>query len=509
MQTRTRFPPEPSGMLHIGHLKAVYSNYKYAKDNNGEMIIRIDDTNPKNCKQEYVNSILCDLRELSFIDDNTMISYTSYYFDTLLNYAIELIKLGDAYIDNIPKETINRNRKHMIDSPNKNNTIEQNLELFNQMSNGNSNLTLRAKINMKHKNACMRDPILYRSSSEPHYKTKSTYKIYPSYDFSCPILDSIENITDTFRTSEYSDRTALYFWILDKLNLRKPNLQLFSSLTFERTVLSKRKIKWLIENNYVTGWNDPRLCTVQGLLKRGITKECLFEYINGFYLTKVNSKHGSYDIMISINNNILDKTVPRYTVINKENVYILTFDPPIETITKTIQLHPKFSNFGTREIKISNQLYLEGKDVELLKECDEVTLLNLGNVIIKKIDNGSIIAKANFDGDFKTTKYKLTWLSTEDTIDLTINEYDHILKTSKLVTNDGVIDTNCINLNSKISMKCYGESGLKSLKYNTHVQLLRRGYCIVNYNDENNENLEFNKLPDTSKKINHLSAYSK
>src|SRR6266705_2498902 len=172
LQTKTRFPPEPSGMLHIGHIKAAYSNYKFAKDNNGEMMIRIDDTNPKNCKQEYVNSILEDLGTLSLINTNSVISYTSNYFDLLLNYALQLINNGNAYIDDSPKETINKNRKYMIESTNRNNSIELNLELWDQMLNGdNNNLILRAKINMKHKNACMRDPVLYRLINIPHYKT--------------------------------------------------------------------------------------------------------------------------------------------------------------------------------------------------------------------------------------------------------------------------------------------------------------------------------------------------
>ena len=507
MQIRTRFPPENGGHLHIGHIKAAYSNYKYAKDHNGEMIIRMDDTNPKNAKQEYANLILEDLSKLNLINKDTLITYTSDHFDLLLEYAKKLLQSGDAYIDDEPKKTVKKNRKYMIESTSRFNPIELNLELWSQMINGNDTLTFRAKIDMKHKQACMRDPILYRSCDVPHYRSGTKYKIYPSYDLSCPILDSIEGITNTFRTSEYSDRNDLYFWVLEKLNLRKPELQLFSSLSFENTLLSKRKIRWLIENNYVMGWDDPRLCTIGGLLRRGMTIQGILEYIEHYYLSNITSKHGTYSLMITINNVILDKIASRYTAINKENAHVLTFDPPIDQTIKSIPIHPKNLELGTRNLSISNNVYLENEDVKLLKEGDEITLLNLGNVIIKTINDGMIIGQPNFNGNFKTTKYKLSWLSTDDAIELTINEFSHILKTPKLVYKQDTdeIDHTCINTDSKRTMKCYGDTALKYLSSGTHVQLLRRGFHVIDINNENQ--LELNRLPDTTKKINHLSAY--
>lgn len=510
MKIRTRFPPENGGHLHIGHIKAAYSNYKYAMDHNGEMIVRMDDTNPKNAKQEYAESILEDLSKLNLIDKNTVITFTSNYFDDLIGYATELLKSGNAYIDNTSQDIVKKNRKYMIESQNRNNTIEQNLMLWSEMINGDNTLTFRAKINMKHKQACMRDPILYRSCDVPHYKTGLKHKIYPSYDLSCPILDSIEGITNTFRTSEYSDRNDLYFWVLKRLGLREPKLQLFSSLSFEHTLLSKRKIKWFIENNYVDSWDDPRLCTIRGLLKRGITIQCILNYVENYYLSNITSKQGTYSLMITINNNILDKIAPRYTAINKDNAYTLIFEPPIEKSIKSVPVHPKNPNLGDKQLKISNNIYLENEDVKLLKEGDEITLFNLGNVIIKKINNGIIIGQPNFDGDVKTTKYKLSWLSTDDVIDLTINEFNHILSTPKLVyidENKKIIDHSCINKDSKRVMQCYGDSTLKNLQHGTHVQLLRRGFHII---DTNNENyLELNRLPESTQKINHLSAFAK
>jgi len=245
MQVKTRFPPENGGHIHIGHAKAAYSNFKFAKDNGGTMMIRFDDTNPKNCTQEYATSILNDLRTLKLADETTEISYTSNYFSRLQEFAMLLIVSGDAYMDDNTTEVIRQNRQTRTESKSRNNFVSENLRLWNLFASKNckENLVLRAKINMQDKNACMRDPVLYRRCPEPHYLTGNKYEIYPSYDFSCPILDSIENITHTFRTVEYADRTDLYFWILSKLILRKPNLRLFSSLRFDHTVMSKRKIR--------------------------------------------------------------------------------------------------------------------------------------------------------------------------------------------------------------------------------------------------------------------------
>jgi glutamyl-tRNA synthetase len=280
---------------------------------------------------------------------------------------------------------------------------------------------------------------------------------------------------------------------------------LFSSLQFDYTILSKRKIRWLIENKYINGWDDPRLCTIQGLLKRGVTPSCILQYVDKYYLSNNVSKSGTYSLMVSLNNTILDKlTIPRYTAINKDNLFTLSFDPPVDKITKSVQLHPKVKDCGTKYITVNNNIYLEGEDCKLLSIGDEVTLFNLGNVIIKEIKNNTIIAKPNFDGDYKTTKYKLSWLASDDAICISILEYDHILNTPKLVFNDdGTIDSSCINKDSYKKMLCYGDKSLVSLLNDTHIQFLRRGHHIIsNFNE-----MEFIRLPDN--KVNHLSSYAK
>ena len=255
----------------------------------------------------------------------------------------------------------------MIESQNRNNTIEQNLMLWSEMINGDNTLTFRAKINMKHKQACMRDPILYRSCDVPHYKTGLKHKIYPSYDLSCPILDSIEGITNTFRTSEYSDRNDLYFWVLKRLGLREPKLQLFSSLSFEHTLLSKRKIKWFIENNYVDSWDDPRLCTIRGLLKRGITIQCILNYVENYYLSNITSKQGTYSLMITINNNILDKITNVKLVnilFNFDMIADLLLNQSCDSINKILIKHDEILNLHG-----NNDVVMLYKQID--KDCPE------------------------------------------------------------------------------------------------------------------------------------------
>ncbi len=320
-----------------------------------------------------------------------------------------MIKNGNAYMDDCPIDIIRKNRKQCIESLSMSNSVDHNLHLWELFVSGtDSNLVLRAKINMQDINACMRDPVLFRKCIKPHYLTGNKYFVYPSYDFSCPILDSIESITHTFRTIEYADRNDLYFWVLDKLSLRKPILQLFSSLRFDRTVLSKRKIRTLIQNNILENWDGPRLCTIKGLIRRGITPECIIKYVDTMYLSKNNTKQGTYQIMISTNAAILENITSRYTIINKKNIYTGTFDCMLKEKLIEVNLHPKYTEFGKKNMVISNIIYLEEIDIQTLVIGEEITLMNLGNVFVKFIDHSTkeIIFKPNFEGNFKLTKKK-------------------------------------------------------------------------------------------------------
>lgn len=503
MQVKTRFPPENSGHIHIGHAKAAYSNYKFAKINGGTMMIRFDDTNPNNCKKEYADSILEDLRTLGLADDTTEISNTSIYFDQLQNYAVTMIENGHAYVDNTSTEQIRQNRKTKTESTSRNNSVEVNLLRWKKLltSTDVDNLVLRAKINMRDKNACMRDPVLYRRCTKEHYLTKTKYNAYPTYDFSCPILDSIENITHTFRTVEYADRTDLYFWVLDKLSLRKPVLQLFSSLRFDHTVMSKRKIKLLIDTGTLEGWNDPRLCTIKGLIRRGITAESILKYVDTMYLSSNNTRKGTYSMLLTINARILENKSGRYVAVEKSDAYTATFDPPIDEHTRSVNLHPKFPEIGKKNMHVSNNIYLEGRDAKTLTVGEEITLMNLGNAIVTNIHEHQIVLSPNFAGDFKLTKKKLHWLSTADCCEIQINEYDHILKTEKLILNDDKsVSKDCIRIDSHKIINCYAETSLLAVDTSHHVQLMRRGFHVV----DGAKRLV--RLPDSGS-VNSFSVY--
>ena len=273
----TRFPPEPSGYLHIGHAKAALLNDYFAHEKyNGKMILRFDDTNPLKEKQEYEDSIIKDLELMAIKPDQ--ITHTSDYFQELHDFCVQIIKSGKAYADNTPQEQLRDERMNKVDSKNRNNDIDENLRHFEEMKTGSSEgqkWYIRAKINMQDNNGAMRDPVIYRCSPEPHHRTGSTWKIYPTYDFACPLIDSHEGVTHALRTTEYNDRDAQYQWMLKALEVRHVYNWNFSRMSFIRTFLSKRKLTKLVDSGAVWGWDDPRFPTVRGIRRRGMTVPAL------------------------------------------------------------------------------------------------------------------------------------------------------------------------------------------------------------------------------------------
>lgn len=277
----TRFPPEPSGYLHVGHIKAALLNDYFAhKKYKGTMILRFDDTNPLKEKQEFEDSIIEDLALMGITPDKT--SHTSDYFKELYDYAIESIKQGKAYADDTDRETMQKERMDGIASKRRDSSVDENLARFAEMKTGSEEgikWCLRAKMSVDDPNKAMRDPVIYRCSPEPHHRTGSTWKIYPTYDFCCPIVDSLEGVTHALRTTEYNDRDAQYQWFLKSLNLRKVQNWNFARMNFVRTLLSKRKLTQFVNTGFVWGWDDPRMPTVRGIRRRGMTIPALQEYI--------------------------------------------------------------------------------------------------------------------------------------------------------------------------------------------------------------------------------------
>ena len=259
-----RFPPEASGYLHVGHAKAALLNQHYQQHFQGKLIMRFDDTNPAKEKEEYEAVILEDLKLLKVKYD--YFSRTSDHFETILGYCEKLLKEGKAYVDDTDAETMKAEREARQESKNRNNSIETNWSLWLEMKKGSEagqKCAVRPKIDMQSNNGCMRDPTIYRCKNETHPATGNKYKVYPTYDFACPIVDSIEGVTHSLRTTEYMDRDEQFHWFIDALGLRKPNIYAYARLNLTNTVMSKRKLTWFVDEGFVEGWDDPRFPTVR------------------------------------------------------------------------------------------------------------------------------------------------------------------------------------------------------------------------------------------------------
>lgn len=495
MKVCTRFAPEPSGFLHLGHIKAAMLSQYYARSTGGTLLLRFDDTNPIKENDNFVDNITADLKKIGFIPDKT--TYTSDYFDLLLEYAEKMIKMGKAYIDDISKEEMKEGRMNGIESPNRNNSVEKNLEMWEEMKNGTEHgkkCVMRAKIDMKCLNKVMRDPTMYRCVDTPHHRTGSKYKVYPLYDFCVGIIDSIEGVTHALRSAEYSDRAVLYDWVIDTFGLRKPVIEVFSRLNFAYVLLSKRHLNTFVTKGIVEDWNDPRFPTVQGTQRRGLTLEAMRE----FCLSQGSSKNLNLMDMEKvwvINKKIIDPIVPRYTAVDKENVRRITLDMgDVAEKEAEIPLHKKNASLGKKMVKFHKTILMDNADVITIADNEEVTLIDWGNCIFTNVKENK--AKLHLEGDFKTTKKKLTWVADEDLVELELRDYDYLITCKKL--EEGMNLDDYINPRSLEISYALGETAMKNLKVGDSIQLQRKGYFKVDAIDGNKMILV--KIPDGSAK---------
>ena len=413
----TRFPPEPSGHLHIGHVKAALLNSHYAQMYEGTLLLRFDDTNPSKEKEEYEEAIVHDLNRLQITP--AKVSWTSDHFAKIMEKAKWMIKQGLAYVDPSPQEEQQKGRYEKKVSPYRTTGVEENMRLFNEMcaaSEEGLKCCLRAKIDMQSNNGALRDPTIFRCNLEPHAKTGTTYKAYPTYDLACPIVDSVEGVTHALRDNQYSDRNAQYDWFLENLKLRKVHLEGFSRINFVRTLLSKRKLQWLVDNKQADDWDDPRFPTVAGILRRGMTVDGLKKFILSMGSSK-NTNLMSWDKIWAMNRDTIDARASRYMALLSEGLVPVTIaGAPAEPYVETLARHPKDESLGKKTRIFAPTVMLQADDAAGIADGEEVTLMSWGNIIVKKVHKGAdgkvarMDAELHLAGDVKKTKKKLTWL---------------------------------------------------------------------------------------------------
>ena len=371
--------------LHIGHAKAALLNQHYQKHFKGTLIMRFDDTNPAKENADFEKVILEDLKMLGVSYDR--FTHSSDHFDTLLNYCKQSLEKGFAYCDDTDPEEMKQQRNQRQESANRTNTVEKNLQMWANMVEGSEQgqkCCVRLKIDMKSNNGCMRDPTIYRCKPEAHVRTGTKYKVYPTYDFACPIVDSIEGVTHALRTTEYHDRDEQYYWIIDAFGLRKPFIYEYARLNMKYTVLSKRKLTWFVNEKIVDGWDDPRLPTVRGILRRGMTVEGLRQFI----IAQGSSRSVvlmDWDKIWAINKQHIDPVAPRYTALLKDQLVQLKLSNVSKEETQQHQKHPKDKNIGMKTVYYGSTVLIEKEDANLIKDGQTITLMNWGNVKVTRV----------------------------------------------------------------------------------------------------------------------------
>jgi glutamyl-tRNA synthetase len=500
-----RFAPEPSGYLHIGHLKAAILNRFFADKYKGKYILRFDDTNPRKEEGEFEDAIKEDLAMIEVAFDKVV--HTSDHFDKIQDYAIQLIKQGDAYMENSDAELVSEMRRAEIPSPNRDNSLEDNLARFNAMVEGTEEgqkWSLRAKIDYKHKNGVMRDPVIYRYVGGSHHITGTKYKAYPLYDLACPLIDHIDGVTHALRSNEYAARHEQYAWFLERLGLRNIEIFDFSRVEFVYTVLSKRKLKYLVEHDVVAGWGDPRFPTVRGIRSRGMTVKGLKEYMIGQGASQ-QVMQLEWDGIWTVNKKVIDPISPRYWAIAEDKAVPVTVTGRSEgVVVEAKPLHKKNPEVGEKQMVFSNNLLVEQEDAKTFGDNEEITAMDWGNVFVadKKVSaNGDVESlefKLHLDGDFKKTSKKVTWLAAptkeNPLVPVALIEYDYLITKKKLEEEDNLLDV--INPKTEYRTNALASAEVANLKKWDIIQFERKGFYICQGTKDAEGRLEFGFIPE-------------
>ena len=515
----TRFPPEPNGYLHIGHAKSILLNSGLAKQYGGKFNLRFDDTNPTKEKSEFVESIKEDVRWLG-ADFEDRLFFASDYFEQMYDGAVKLIKKGKAYVSDLTAEQMKEYRGTLTepgkDDPNRDRSVEENLELFEEMKAGkyaDGEKTLRAKIDMSSPNINMRDPILYRVAHLPHQNTGDKWCIYPMYDYAHPIEDAIEGITHSICTLEFEDHRPLYNWVVEELEYPHPPKQIeFAKMYLTNVVTGKRYIKKLVEDGIVDGWDDPRLVSIAALRRRGFTPESIRKFVELCGVSKANSSAEYAMLEYCIREDLKMKCCRIMAAIDPVKLVIDNY-PEGQTETLEIVNNPENEALGKRAVPFSRELYIDRDDFMeeppkkyfRLFPGNEVRLM--GAYFVKcvgyeKDDDGRVTvvhctydpaSKGGNSPDGRKVKGTIHWVSTADAVKAEVRLYENIIDEEKGVYNDdGSLN---LNPNSLTVMKeSYIEPSVKGVKAYDSFQFVRQGFFCVDSKDSGADKLVFNRI---------------
>ena len=515
----TRFPPEPNGFLHIGHAKAICISFGIAEEYGGKTNLRFDDTNPTKEETKYADAIMRDIKWLGF-DWEDRLFHASEYFEQLYDWAVVLIKKGVAYVDELSAEEMREYRGTLTEpgkeSPHRNRTIEENLDLFERMKNGefpDGSKTLRAKIDMASGNMNMRDPVMYRIMRATHHRTGDKWCIYPTYDWAHGQSDSIEKITHSLCDLSFEDHRPLYDWFLDQLEVHHPQQAEFSRLNINYTVTSKRKLRRLVEEEHVDGWDDPRMPTLSGVRRRGYTPLSIRTFVKKLGISKKRDSVADIALLEHILRDELNQTANRRMAIVRPLKVVITNYPEGQIEEFDAVDNPENENSSTRKVYFSREIYIEqddfveeapnrkyfrlalGKEVRLKHTyyitCDEAIKDDAGNIVELRCTYDPE-SRGGSTPDERKVRGTLHWVSTHDAVDAEVRLYSHLF-TKELPDEDDDFLEHLNPESLEVLSNCKVEPSLRNLQDGENCQFLRHGYFCLDSKYSTKEKLVFNR----------------
>ena len=515
-RVHTRFPPEPNGYLHIGHAKAICLNFNIAKEYGGKCNLRFDDTNPVAEEEEYVNAIQEDVAWLGY-DWEDRLCFASDYFEEMHGLAIQLVEQGDAFVCDLTSDEIRATKGTLTepgkDSPYRKRSVAENLDLFARMTAGefsNGERTLRAKIDMAHPNLNMRDPVIYRIIHASHHRTGDKWCVYPTYDWAHGLEDSIEGVTHSLCSIEFEDHRPLYDWCLEKLGVYHPQQIEFARLNLDYTVMSKRKLKQLVDEEHVSGWDDPRMPTISGMRRRGYTAVAIRNFMAEVGVAKRDNVMELAKLEYHLRQDLNQRTERRMAVLQPLKVVITNY-PAEATETLTAVNNPEDAAAGMREISFGRELYIEqndfmedppkkffrlapGREVRLryayFLTCEEVLKDDQGNPVELHCTYDPETKGGNAP-DGRKVKATLHWVHAQDAVQARVHLYDRLFSVPNPDSADNFLEAmNPLSL--EVLSDCMLERSLADVPVGTTVQFERLGYFCADP-DTTNDSLVFNR----------------